>query len=234
MTNDRSVGYIRPIGRLMTSPAPKPLSRDKILDCAEALFARRGFAGIGLAEVAETVGLGKSSLFHHFHSKAQLYAAVVARILGRIESELTRVLAEGGNVVTRIDRWVDVLVDTFAANPSYARLLLRSLFEDDELGGELPEELEADATLRRIVGAAARLLREGMETGELRPASVPHTLQTMIGATVYHFASGDFGDEILGRPIFSPSEVARRKSELKAFIRRGLAAAPPARPRRIR
>jgi len=40
----------------MTSPAPqRQPSRDKILDCAEQLFARRGFAGIGLAEVAEQV-----------------------------------------------------------------------------------------------------------------------------------------------------------------------------------
>jgi hypothetical protein len=37
---------------------------------------------------------------------------------------------------------------------TYARLLLRSLFEDDELTGELPEEQAVNATLRRIVGAA--------------------------------------------------------------------------------
>jgi AcrR family transcriptional regulator len=219
----------------MTDPAPRQPSRDKILDCAEALFARRGFAGIGLAEVAEAVGLGKSSLFHHFRSKVQLYAAVVGRILGRIERELTRVLAEGGSPSQRLDRWIDVLVDTFAAHPAYARLLLRSIFEDDELGGDLPEELEADATLRRIVGAGARLLREGMASGQFRPASVPHTLQTLIGAVVFHFASGEFGDEMLGRPIFAASEVRRRKSELRSFVRHGLGAGPrhPL-PRRIR
>ena len=65
-----------------------------------------------------------------------------------------------------------------------------------------------------------------MATGAFRPASVPHTLQTLIGATVYHFASGDFGNEMLGRPLFSASEVRRRKIEVKALIRRGLLAAP--------
>src|SRR4030095_2130327 len=95
LTVDRSVRYREPIGRSMTAPATKTKQppRDKILDCAEALFARRGFAGTGLAEVAETVGLGKSSLFHHFPSKAELYAAVVARILARIEGRLMRALA---------------------------------------------------------------------------------------------------------------------------------------------
>src|SRR5262245_29719665 len=197
-------------------------SRDKILDCAETLFARRGFAGIGLAEVAESVGLGKSSLFHHFRSKAELYAAVVGRILARIEDRLLRALAVGGTPVERLDRWIDVLVDLLAEQRTYARLLLRSLFEDDELTGELPEELEANETLRRIVGLGAALLKEGIASGAFRPVSVGHTLQTLIGAMVYHFASGDFGDELIGRPVFSATEVRRRKDEVKALLHRGL------------
>jgi AcrR family transcriptional regulator len=210
----------------MTAPATKTRqpSRDKILDCAEVLFARRGFAGIGLAEVADGVGLGKSSLFHHFPSKAELYAAVVARILDRVEQRLMRALAAGGSPVERLDRWIDAIVDLFAEHPTHARLLLRSLFEDDELTGELPSERQANDTIHRIAAAGAALLREGMEAGAFRPASVGHTLQTLIGATVYHFASGDMGDEMIGRPIFSASEVRRRKDEVKALFHRGLVA----------
>jgi len=210
----------------MTAHAAKTRqpSRDKILDCAETLFARRGFAGTGLAEVAEHVGLGKSSLFHHFRSKAELYAAVVARILAVIEERLMRALAAGGTAVDRLDRWIDVLVDLLAEHRTYARILLRSLFEDDELTGELPEEREANEIIRRIVAAGAALLKEGIETGAIRPVSVGHTIQTLIGATVYHFASGEFGDEMIGRPVFSASEVRRRRDELKALIHRGLVA----------
>ena len=211
----------------MTTPAlQRQPSRDKILDCAEQLFARRGFAGIGLAEVAEQVGLSKSSLFHHFASKAQLYAAVMARILDRIESELMRSLVAGGGPVQRLERWLDVVVDVLAAHPTYARLLLRSLFEDDELTGELPEEQAVNATLRRIVGAADALLREGIASRVFRPVNVPHMVQTVIGATVFHFASGEFGEDLIGRPLFSPAEVRRRKQEVKALMRHGLVLAP--------
>jgi AcrR family transcriptional regulator len=218
---------MQPIGRSMTNPATqRQPSRDKILDHAEELFARRGFAGIGLAEVAEQVGLSKSSLFHHFSSKAQLYAAVMARILDRIEAELMRSLAEGGGPLRRLERWLDVVIDVLAAHPTYARLLLRSLFEDDELTGALPEEQAVNATLERIVGAAHRLLREGITQGVFRPVNVPHMVQSVIGLTVFHFASGEFGEEIIGRPLFSASEVRRRKQEVKALIRHGLVLAP--------
>jgi AcrR family transcriptional regulator len=210
----------------MTEAAAKTRqpSRDKILDCAEQLFARRGFAGIGLAEVADGVGLGKSSLFHHFASKAELYAAVVARILDRVEQRLMRALAAGGSPVERLDRWIDAIVDLFAEYRTHARLLLRSLLEDDELTGELPGERQANDTIHRIAAAGAALLKEGMEAGAFRPASVGHTLQTLIGATVYHFASGEMGDEMIGRPIFSATEVRRRKDEVKALFHRGLLA----------
>jgi AcrR family transcriptional regulator len=209
---------MRPIGRSMTNPAAhRQPSRDKILDCAEGLFARRGFAGIGLAEVAEQVGLSKSSLFHHFSSKAQLYAAVMARILDRIESELMRSLAAGGGPVQRLERWLDVVIDVLAAHPTYARLLLRSLFEDDELTGALPEEQAVNATLRRIVGAAHHRSRR-YRSGGLRPQRTAHG-SGVIGLTVFHFASGSFGERLSAsltpqRPPRKPILRPRRSSFL--------------------
>lgn len=208
----------------MPSPAAETTPREKILEAAEVLFARRGFAGVGLSEIAEAVGLGKSSLFHHFPTKAQLYAAVVERILLEIETVLIRALAEGGSPVERLDRWVDTIVDLLGSEPSHARLLLRSLFEDDELSGSSDEERAADETLARILQGVSALLREGMATGALRVASIPHTMQTLIGVIIYHFASGDLGTEMLGKSVFTPAEVRRRKDEIKALLHHGLMA----------
>lgn len=205
---------------------PEPSSRDRILDAAEALFAKRGYAGVGLREVAEVVGLGKSSLFHHFKNKPQLYAAVCARILRRIEERLVATLAGGGTPSERLERWLDDLIDLLAANPSYARLLLRSLFEDDDLAGEMPEELEVQRAIHSIMTSAGNLLREGMASGAFRAANVPHLLLTLVGQTIFPFASGDFGHDILGNDVFDPAEVRRRKQELRDFIRFGLQLRP--------
>lgn len=199
-------------------------ARDKILDAAEALFFRRGYAAVGMSEIAEAVGLSKSSLFHHFPTKAQLYAATADRILRAMESTLTTALAAGGTPVERLDRWVDTIVDLLGEHETYARLLLRSMFEDDELSGAFEEERAVNATLRRVIGAATQLLREGMGSGALRAASIPHTVQSLIGLLIYHFASGDFGAELLGRPIDTPAEVRRRKDEIKNLLHHGLVA----------
>ena len=205
-------------------PSVEQSSRDKILDAAETLFAKRGYAGIGLSEVAESVGLSKSSLFHHFQTKAQLYAAVTARILRRIEERLMRSLARGGDPVARLERWLDELVDLLVENPTYARLLLRALFEDDDLPGDMPEELEARRATDGIMGSVGALLREGMSSGRFRAAHVQHTLLSLVGIMVFPFASGDFGAEVLGRDIFDTVEVRRRKREVRDLLRFGLVA----------
>ena len=202
--------------------ASEQSSRDKILDAAEALFAKRGYAGVGLSELAEMVGLGKSSLFHHFENKAQLYAAVAARILRRIEERLVRSLAKGGDPLARLERWLDALVDELADNSTYARLLLRSLFEDDELPGNTPEELEAQRAIGSMMASVGTILREGMAAGIFRAANVQHLLLTLVGVTVFPFASGDFGAEVLRKDIFDAAEVRRRKRELRDLLRYGL------------
>jgi len=212
-------------------PSP-PTSRDKILDVAEALFARRGFAGVGLREVAAQVGLGKSSLFHHFRSKADLYLAVLRRVLDRIDERVGPSFAGGGSARERLDRAVDALIDALAEHPTTARLLLRGLFEDDDLPAEMEEAIgEVERAIERTLGRVLRLLQEGIEAGAFRAASPGHVLQTLIGAIVYHFASGEFGEGLTGAPLFSSDAVRRRKDEVKQLLLCGLSAPPaPASP----
>lgn len=211
----------------MSAVPEVPSSREKILDVAELRFAQRGYAGVGLREVAEAAGLGKSSLFHHFKSKAALYLAVLDRVLARIRERMEPNLQAGGDPVARLDRIVEELIDGLAEHPTSARLLLRALFEDDDLPQDgLPEAESFERTLTAFVGSLEALLAEGARQGAFRALDAAHTLQTLIGATIYHFASGEFGEQLLGGPLFSAEAVSRRKGEVKAFIHHGILRAP--------
>ncbi|MGE4607692.1 MAG: TetR/AcrR family transcriptional regulator [Myxococcota bacterium] len=201
-----------------------PSSRDKILDVAEVLFARRGYAGVGLREVAEQAGLGKSSLFHHFKSKDALYGEVLGEVLGRIRLVLDPIVASDAKPELRLVAWVEGLVDALATYPSTARLLMRALVEDDPLGPDLPEAIAAESVLSSILDGIRTLLDEGVKKGVFRDVSIPHSVQTLIGATVYHFASGEFGENLLGRPLISTEAVRRRKTELVRMLQHGLLA----------
>lgn len=220
-----------PSNRLPRAAATGPgdASRDKILDVAEALFARRGFAGVGLQEVAEGVGLRKSSLFHHFKSKMQLYLAVLQRVICRLATQLEGPLNLDTDPTEKLNAWVEALIDVLVEHPTTARLCLRALFEDG------PEEdhqagADVDEALGRLVAGFQALLQEGIDAGVFRAVSLPDTTQSVIGATVYHFASGEFGELLTGGPLFSAEAVARRKREVKDLLHAGLGRATPSTP----
>lgn len=56
-------------------------NRCHILTAAERVFARRGYGGARLDEIAEEAGLPKANLLYYFKSKEALYEAVIADIL---------------------------------------------------------------------------------------------------------------------------------------------------------
>ena len=205
-------------------------SRDRLLDSGELLFSQRGLGGAGLAEIAAGAGLSKAAMFHHFPTKSHLYCEVMARVLVKLELDLLRALAAGGSAKIRLDRWIDQLLDTLAANPPYAALLLRVLVDDTELVPDIPAGTAATEAVGRIVGAAVQLLRDGMEAGEFVKNSPSMVLQSLIGAVLHPLATNRFGEEWMGDDLFSPAQISRRKAALKKLMHHGLVTAGPAAP----
>jgi AcrR family transcriptional regulator len=69
-------------------------TRAAIVGSARRLFAERGYAQTGLDEVVQSAGVTRGALYHHFETKADLFAAVV----DLVDDELLR------NVLGAVDR----------------------------------------------------------------------------------------------------------------------------------
>ena len=78
--------------------------REQFLRAADELFGRRGYAAVSIGDVAAAVGVSKAALYHHFPSKAALFAAVMCRALGLIAAGIRRAAAEPGPVADKIHR----------------------------------------------------------------------------------------------------------------------------------
>jgi AcrR family transcriptional regulator len=51
--------------------------RERILETAADLFARKGFYAVSIREITRTVGIKESSLYNHFRSKEQLLEEIL-------------------------------------------------------------------------------------------------------------------------------------------------------------
>lgn len=58
---------------------PRAFDREKALDQAQALFHAQGYEGVGVAALAEAMGINPPSLYAAFGSKAALYDEVLGR-----------------------------------------------------------------------------------------------------------------------------------------------------------
>ena len=56
----------------------KQKTRARIVDSARVLFNRHGFESVSIDEVMASAGLTRGGFYHHFASKASLYAAAVS------------------------------------------------------------------------------------------------------------------------------------------------------------
>src|SRR4051812_10096920 len=63
----------------------KAMTRKKLLEAAAAVFARRGFNGASLDDVAEEAGLTKGAVYSNFASKDDLIAALLEQRLDHVQ-----------------------------------------------------------------------------------------------------------------------------------------------------
>ena len=54
-------------------------TRERILDAAQALILDRGYAGVSVDQVINSLGLTKGAFFHHFKSKRDLARSLIQR-----------------------------------------------------------------------------------------------------------------------------------------------------------
>ncbi len=69
--------------------------RELIVACAAALFARRGYPGTSMNEIAEAAGLSKATLYHYGADKYALLVAIAEGHVARLEALVTDVRGRG-------------------------------------------------------------------------------------------------------------------------------------------
>ena len=68
-------------------PTPATLTAEKrqsILDSARDAFAEHGYEGASMSAITHAAGVSKSTIYHHYRSKAELFGAFVERECARM------------------------------------------------------------------------------------------------------------------------------------------------------
>src|SRR5690242_8434572 len=101
------------------------VTRERVLATALDTFAREGFAGASMRDIAKRARIRVSSLYHYFPSKEALYAAVLARLQDEMRDVTFGVMSKGHDLRGMAREVIGRLFDFLLANRAYVRLGFR-------------------------------------------------------------------------------------------------------------
>jgi TetR/AcrR family transcriptional regulator len=188
--------------------------REEILDRATRLFAERGYEGVSIHDVAERVGIGKASLFHHFENKDALYEAVLDRLVTDLKEPLEEIYASSGTFAERLDALTSTLTRAFGERPYAARLLLR---ETMDWGPVMRDKLGERILL--VLEAGAAWVAAGQQEGVFVEGDARHLVLTALGMHVLPFALAKLVERYTGSAPFAEAFIAARSKELRRHAR---------------
>jgi AcrR family transcriptional regulator len=91
--------------------------RERILNSAAALFARKGVAATTVREIADEVGIISGSLYHEFESKEAIVDEVVSSYLEDLRTRYKQVLAGEADPRSRLHDLVVASLEVVEAHP---------------------------------------------------------------------------------------------------------------------
>lgn len=165
-------------------------TKERIIETAEVLFARNGYAGTSLRDITEDAGVNVAAVNYHFGSKEGLLAAILDRVVVPLNEERLRLLVEASRegppdldqiLVAFLLPDLESIRDLRERNPDLPRFVSRMYSDDsplmrDMIGGQFAE-------MGRQFGKAFAGTLPGLGEEE-----ITFRLSCLVGIVVYMFA----------------------------------------------
>ena len=191
-------------------------TREKILKVATKLFAKYGFAGTSMDEIAERVGIRKASLYHHFSSKQEIYEELIKRVFAEI-IKIFQVSFSSGDILKDAENFISEIMNFILQNEDYVKILLRELLDEN-----LPVKQFALEYVPKILSFGSEILERGRKEGIFKENVDPIQLSiTLTGAIIIYFVLRPVIEPFIKSP-FSKKAIAERVKHISDVILYGI------------
>jgi TetR/AcrR family transcriptional regulator len=211
-------------------PLAPTATPDQILDAAEALFARRGFAATTIKQIAGAAGVNSALLYYYFADKERLYRAALDRLVRRMFGRTAPRLDAAGRPEDRLRAFLEAQVEVLLSHPHLYPLILRELVDYGAAHAVEQIRLVAATAFRRLCA----VIEEGQRGGVFRRELDPRFAAISSVSVILHFftarpAIGIFLGYTTAGP---PAEVTRAYARHAVDFALAALAARPAHPAR--
>ena len=186
-----------------------------ILAAAETVFARAGFSGATMAEIAGAAGLPKANLHYYFRTKAALYRAVLDHTLSLWLAETDGIRIDA-NPADALGNYIHAKMRLTATHRDASRVFANEMLHGaPHIGKYLRTELKA------LVDEKSRVIDHWTRQGLMDAIDARHLFFTIWAATQTY---ADFQPQVcavLGKSRLTHAELDRATDQLVRVVLRG-------------
>ncbi|NEC72616.1 TetR/AcrR family transcriptional regulator [Streptomyces rochei] len=191
-------------------------TRAEILDVATREFARAGYDGARVDEIAARTRTTKRMIYYYFGGKEQLFTAVLERAYGVIREAEQQLDVEHLDPVAAIRRLAEVTFDHHERHPDFIRLVSIENIHD--------AEHIASSEMLASIGSPAlevirRILEEGQRSGLFTADVDAVDLHAMISSfCFFRVANRHTFGALFGRDLVAPDQREHYRTMLGDMV----------------
>jgi TetR/AcrR family transcriptional regulator, fatty acid metabolism regulator protein len=187
--------------------------RRLILAAAVRVFARRGYHGSRVGDIAEEAGVAHGLLYHYFSSKEQVLQTVFRENWGELLERFRAVEAADEPAGEKLAGIAKILLRTWRNDPDLVTVMVREVARSPQLQGQVTEVGEAFAIVQRVV-------EQGQAEGTFRSDIDPRLASWIVYGGLEEVLTG----WVLGQLADGEDEVTRAERTAIDVALRGLSA----------
>ena len=151
--------------------------REIIINVARGLFGRFGFRKTTMDEIAQAAHKGKSSIYHYFKSKEQIFQAVVEKESYVLKEEITKAIKQQDTPQKKLRAYVMTRMQILNRLANYYSALRDEYLEHYSFIEKLREK-----HLKDEVKMIKQILKKGVEQGIFSIENLELTAQAIVTA----------------------------------------------------
>jgi TetR/AcrR family fatty acid metabolism transcriptional regulator len=214
--SESSLSARRPRGRATVRAPRGGDKRERILDAAVRVFARKGFYLTRVSEVAKAAGVADGTIYLYFKSKDDLLVSLfehrIERLLTYMDTELPRV----ASATYKLQRVIELQLGLLEGERDLAEVVTVILRQSTKLMKEY-----AAPKFTAYFDAIAKVIAEGQASGELRADISPH----LAARAIFGALDAITMTWALGRA--EPGGLSRASGQVVELVLRGLSSTKP-------
>ncbi|TDF94414.1 TetR/AcrR family transcriptional regulator [Paenibacillus piri] len=185
--------------------------QETILEAAEAVFSRKGYAGTRISEIAKLAKVNQALVHYYYENKEKLYQAVLALLIGKWQVHVQSTQWIGDNPRQILRQFIHTHCAYHFRYPSLYKLAKWEELEGRDLFALPFFEIDVKEKIRAFIA--------WQRTGHLNPAVNVNTLLYLIWAMIQHFYSKSPEDlayllKSEGEPSKLQHEIAEQITEI--------------------